>query len=124
MKKQIIEGPDDQSGHQEEVIGLIWHAYDLTPFLMRMHANETLVGFYEWTSSEMFYDFITYDVGIWNITAEFWDLYGNSASDSVNVEIIEGAAPFPWETALLFTASAAGALVFVGIVIKRKVNAD
>ncbi|MFW9911300.1 MAG: aryl-sulfate sulfotransferase [Candidatus Thorarchaeota archaeon] len=120
----VIEGPDDQSSHQGEVINLIWHAYDVTPFLMRVYANDTLVGFYEWTTSEVFYDFITYDVGMWNITAEFWDLYGNNASDSVNIEIIEGPAPFPWESALFFTASAAGVLVLVGIVVKRKRNAD
>jgi hypothetical protein len=120
----IVEGPDDQSGHQGEIISLIWQAQDVTPFLMRVYVNETLEGLYEWTSSEMVFDFIRHDIGMWNVTAEFWDLYGNSASDSVTVEILEGPAPFPWGAALLYTGSGAGVLILAVFLIKRKERAD
>ncbi|MHA2141480.1 MAG: aryl-sulfate sulfotransferase [Candidatus Thorarchaeota archaeon] len=118
----IIEGPDDTSGFQGQIISLIWEAQDVTPFMMRIYANDTLASTYAWSSSEMIHDFISFDLGVWNITAEFWDLFGNTASDSVLVEILEGAPPFPTGAIVVLAGGGIGIIALAVFAMKRRMT--
>jgi hypothetical protein len=114
----FVEGPEDISGYQGEIISLVWQAQDVSPFMMRVYTNDTLAGSYAWSISQMIYDFITDDVGMWNVTAEFWDLFGNTASDSVMVEILKGLAPFPLGAVVLLAGG--GIVIFALAVLVMK----
>ena len=116
----VVEGPEDTSGFQGQIIPLIWHAQDVTPFMMRVYTNGTLDATYAWSGSEIVHDFITNDAGMWNVTAEFWDLYGNTASDSVIVEILEGMDPFSLGGVALLAGGGISLLAIAVFAMKRK----
>ncbi len=66
---------------------LEWTGSDENPLIYQVLHNGTIMKYGAWTGGAVEYTFRPKDIGIWNVTMVFFDAFGNSAYDSVLVEV-------------------------------------
>ena len=83
----IIDGPEDYWVYENvSKIPLTWDVSDATPWNYSIFVNDTEIDSAEW------YDIISFDwtdftIGAWNVKLLLYDYFGNTAEDTVNIEI-------------------------------------
>jgi hypothetical protein len=83
-----ISGPDDLwVWSNQSQIQLEWEASDDTPNNYTVFVNGTAVQDDSWDGSDLAISITNPGAGFWNVTLLLYDLSGNSASDSVILEV-------------------------------------
>ncbi|MFX0108658.1 MAG: aryl-sulfate sulfotransferase, partial [Candidatus Hodarchaeota archaeon] len=72
---------------------LTWTASDETPWSYEISINSTVVESGWWDGSSIVYIFEPESIGHWNITILLTDAFGNSASDTVIINVISPTSP-------------------------------
>ena len=95
-----------------------WNVSDLTPWNYEIYVNSVLVQSGWWNGSDISFEFEPDAAGFWNVTLIVYDAFGNSASDTVVIEVIPPpeSIVFP----LIITATTIGVGIVVVIVLYRK----
>ncbi len=81
----VLERLEDYYISLGETACLYWGVYDLTPFSYHIYVNGEMVVSDAWGGQNITYFFSPDNGGIWNVTIYVYDLFGNSASDTVLV---------------------------------------
>ncbi len=84
----IIDGPEDYWVYENvSKIALTWDVSDATPWNYSIFANDTEIDSAEWYDINISFDWIDITIGVWNVTLILYDYFGNTAEDTVIVEI-------------------------------------
>ncbi|MHA1217734.1 MAG: hypothetical protein ACTSO5_03515 [Candidatus Heimdallarchaeaceae archaeon] len=84
----IVEGPEDYWVYDNvSKIPLTWAVSDATPWNYSIFVNDTEIASAEWYDISISFDWTDITVGILNIKLILYDFFGNSAEDTVIVEI-------------------------------------
>jgi len=71
----------------ETCVNLMWSAFDATPWDYSVIINGSRVYSSFWNGSDIVYTFVPEGPGMWNITLLATDAFGNSAQDSVLIDV-------------------------------------
>jgi hypothetical protein len=109
-----ISGPGDfWVWANQSLIQLEWEVFDHTPHNYTVLVNGSSVESNPWDGSDLIVSITTPTVGTWNVTLLLYDLSGNSASDSVMVEV--RAVSMPVDLTLLLGGVAIASILLVVI---------
>ena len=72
---------------------LTWGASDDTPWSYEIYENSSLVLSDFWNGGNIQYVFEPTTVGLWNVTVVAYDAFGNSAINTVMIEVLPSTGP-------------------------------
>jgi hypothetical protein len=111
-----ISGPEDfWVWANQSLIQLEWQVFDHTPHNSTVLVNGSVEETNSWDGSDVLVSIPTPGVGRWNVTLLLYDLSGNSASDTVMVEV--RAVSMPVDLTLLFGGVAVGAVLIIVVIL-------
>ncbi len=118
---EITEHPEDTYTIEVgEDLSLIWRATDRSPSIYKIYLNGAVIQEGEWDSDEeISYLFEGEETGHYNVTIEFKDALGNTASHTVEINVSEPSARmFSTQTVIIVTIAVVA--VAVAFLITRK----
>ncbi|MHA2143221.1 MAG: aryl-sulfate sulfotransferase [Candidatus Thorarchaeota archaeon] len=116
IKAPQIIGPEEFSvWANQSLIQLEWQAFDDTPWNYTVLVNGSVVEVGSWNGSDLIISITNPGVGKWKITLLLYDLFGNSASDSVMLEVT--AVPNPISLVLIVGSVAVAASLMVAAIL-------
>jgi len=119
---EITEHPEDTYTIEVgENVSLIWCATDRSPSTYRIYLNGTVIREGEWNSGEeISYLFEGEEAGHYNITIEFRDALGNTASHTVEINVNEPSARmFSTQTVVIITIAVVVVVVVVFLIARK-----
>lgn len=125
-KSPIIEGPEDLSLYRNQsLITLTWKVSDATPFNYSIKVNDFIVEANRWDGKNIDYNFTLSETGTFNITLRLFDLFSNSAEDTVIIEVLnETISIKPWLKYTLISIGSSVSVTLIGFSVyyirKRK----
>jgi hypothetical protein len=99
---------------------LLWFAYDETPWSYEIYENSSLVLSEFWNGTVISYLFEPTYVGVWNVTVVAYDAFGNLATNTVMVYVLDPTVPPDTIMIALVVGLAVGASAFALVIIWMK----
>jgi hypothetical protein len=113
----ISEESDTSLNPTQNSITLEWTGSDENPMSYYVLHNGTTVKFGAWTGGDIEYLFTPKRVGLWNVTMVFSDAFGNTASDTVFVQVTTIPSDSIDITVLLLVSGASLSVAFIVVAI-------
>ncbi|MFW9888920.1 MAG: aryl-sulfate sulfotransferase [Candidatus Thorarchaeota archaeon] len=116
IHKPQIMGPEDLwVWENQSLIRLEWQVFDDTPWNYTLLVNGSAVEASRWNGSDLKLSITNPGSGYWNISLLLYDLFGNSAIDSMILEV--RTVPIQLSLALLIAGTAVSAVLVITVVL-------
>lgn len=120
----LLSSPADVTfTHQDLGHTISWQANSSSPDSYELYRNSTLISSGDWNGSDLTFDLIGLEIGVYNFTLLVYDEAGNSASDTVWVKVESSStggvdiAALILENLVIIVTTGSAAVIIVGLVL-------